>query len=274
MVISIRKSIILLLVLVFLIASCVMVAKPASSSADATEDSWASRAPMHVARSSLGVAAVNGKIYAIGGTTLSGMWPSESGGIVDTNEEYDPVKDSWASKTAMPTPRYDFAIAVYQSKIYCIGGSTGISSNGQVFTEANEVYDPATNTWETRAPMPTPRSYLTANVVNDKIYLIGGYVGNVSSGYSYLNLNSVCDPATDSWATKTPMPTASGSHASAVVDNKIYNIDSNLNQIYNPETDTWSLGAPLPLSVKHGAAGATTGVNALKRITLLVIAGL
>ncbi len=37
----------------------------------------------------------------------------------------------------MPTPRYGFAIAVYDGKIYVIGGTVG---NG--FVGNNEVYDP------------------------------------------------------------------------------------------------------------------------------------
>ncbi|MBM4400374.1 MAG: hypothetical protein FJ045_00305, partial [Crenarchaeota archaeon] len=145
---------------------------------------------------------------------------------------------------------------VCQNKIYCIGGGV------------NEVYNPATDTWETKTPMPTARASLQANVVNGKIYLIGGNPNNT--------LNEVYDPETDSWITKTPMPTGASDYASAVVDNKIYVIggfsksqDSTLNQIYDPETDTWSQGAPLPSITSYGAAGATTGVNAPKRIYVL-----
>jgi hypothetical protein len=50
------------------------------------EDSWVSRAPMQVARSGLGVAVVNGKIYAIGG--------AGNGGFCATNEEYDPATNT------------------------------------------------------------------------------------------------------------------------------------------------------------------------------------
>ncbi len=72
-------------------------------------------------------------------------------------------------RNPMPTARSSFAIAVYDDKIYVIGGTVG---NG--FVGNNEVYDPLTNSWETKASMPTPRADLSANVVNDKIYLIGG----------------------------------------------------------------------------------------------------
>jgi hypothetical protein len=77
--ISLSKNVVLLLVLVFLTASCLVVASSAFSSADVAEDSWASKAPMHQARGSLGVAVVNGKIYAIGGSTLEGLPPYTGG---------------------------------------------------------------------------------------------------------------------------------------------------------------------------------------------------
>jgi hypothetical protein len=120
--------------------------------------------------------------------------------------------------------------------------------------------------------MPTARYGIQANVVNGKIYLIGGYDPNNSS--SRLTLNEVYDPATDSWTTKTPMPNITYGCISAVVDNKTYFI-SGLSrvQIYDAETDTWSLGAPPPSSEYHGAAVATTGVMAPERVYVLGISG-
>jgi len=240
--------------------------------ANATEDYWTSKAPMQVARSGLGVAVVNGKIYAIGGTTTSGFAPSipgsavlgnrDIGGHVGTNEEYDPETDTWAYKASMPTPRIVFATAVYQNKIYCIGGKT---ADG--YTAVNEVYDPATDTWETKTAMPTARGWLTVNVVNNKIFVISKTV------------NEVYDPATDSWTAKTPSPLAAsfvGGCASAVFDKKIIVIGGitsdqsyNLNQIYDTETDTWSNGTSPPTSVGGGFAVATTGVFAPKLIYVL-----
>jgi N-acetylneuraminic acid mutarotase len=200
---------------------------------------------MHQPRTRLGVAVVNGKIYAIGGNAESGL--------VGTNEEYDPATDTWTFKTPMPTPRGSFATAVYQNKIYCISGIGDIDEYaGVILSGVNEVYDPVTDTWETKAPMPTPREWVQAKVVNGKMYLIGG----IPNG----TLNEVYDPATDSWATKAPMPIGAGGYASAVVvDNKIYDLP----QIYDSENDTWSVGTASP---SGGAAVVTIGVYALKRI--------
>ena len=128
----------------------------------ASEDSWTTKKPMPTARAGLGVAVVNGKIYAIGGVKNDTQ--------LAVNEEYNPATDTWTTKASMPTARSGFAITVYQNKIYCIGGTTGDSG----ITEVNEVYDPATDTWSTKTPMPTPRADLCVNVVNSKIYCVGG----------------------------------------------------------------------------------------------------
>jgi N-acetylneuraminic acid mutarotase len=204
---------------------------------------------------------VNGKIYAIGGLLLH-AFNTYSG----VNEEYDPATDTWVNRASMPTPRANFGIAVYQNKIYCIGGST---SKG-VATGVNEVYDPSTDTWKTKNQMPTPRQGLDANVVNGKIYLIGG-----DSGANASSVNEVYDSQTDTWTNKSSLPNAVSGYASAVVNDKIYVIggsDKNLTQIYTPETDTWNNGAPIPTTPKGyypGGAGATTGVLAPKRIYVL-----
>lgn len=138
-------------------------------------------------------------------------------------------------------------------------------------TSVNEVYDTATDTWETKAPMKTTRISLQANAANDKIYLIGGYAPAHYTTYNFTNtsLNEAYDPATDSWTTKSPMPIATSGYASAVVDNKIYVFGGFSNQIYDAKTDTWSQGTPSPTNTAYGAAGATTGVNAAKRIYVL-----
>jgi N-acetylneuraminic acid mutarotase len=273
-----RKSSALLLVLVFLTASCLMVAKPAFSSATVVEDTWAAKAPMHQARAGLGVAVVNGKIYAIGGTTAGGQYPPDvsRGSFVGTNEEYDPATDTWTTKASMPTPRDYFAIAAYQNKIYCIGGISGFSVDERtgfsyyVPSGANEVYDVATDTWETKTPTPYGGGSL-ASVVDGKIYVM-----SVGSTYLY-------DPATDSWTNKTrmpasPPPSSGASPVSVVVDDKIvvtgefstgFGSSEQKVLIYDTGSDSWSEGTSGPVVVVEGAAGATTGVKAPQKVYVL-----
>jgi hypothetical protein len=244
------KSAALLLVAVFLIASCIMAARPVHAS---FEDSWVSKAPMHVARSGLGVAVVDGKIYAISG------WDSNYSSK-GTNEMYDIATDSWIMKASMPTPRSNFGIAVYQNKIYCIGGSITEGVSG-----SNEVYNPQSDTWETRAPMPIAKSGLDANVVDGKIYLIEADANGIFAQCQ------VYDIAADTWSTKSVkayFPRGFSGYASVVLDNRIYFIGSNNTQIYDPATEKWSYGAPIPWYL-GGSAAATTGVFAPKRIYVM-----
>ena len=219
----------------------------------AAEDSWTSMEPTSSAMSGIGVAVVNGKIY-----TMGSNYDNQN-----INEEYDPVTNTWTTKTPMPTPRSSFGIAVVENRIYAIGGDSGNWTTGRIITNVNEIYDPATDTWETKTSMPTPRYALEANLVNGKIYLIGG--NSI--------VNEVYDPVTDSWTTKTPIPIGVGYYASAVADNKIFIIGGAVglshNQIYDSETDTWSSGAPLPTGVDSAAAGVTAGVTDTQRIFVI-----
>jgi len=242
----------------------------------AAENSWTSKEAMPTARAGLGVGVVNGKIYAIGGNAEDG--------VVGTNEEYNPITDTWTTKKSMPTARSGFAIVVYQNKIYCIGGTTGDSDNlVSGFTGVVEVYDPATDKWETKTPMPTPRADLCIGVVDGKIYCIGGkkYWG-VDPFYQELNTTEVYDPIRNFWITKSPMPIPVLGAASGVLDGKIYVVGGSRhfqagwdlstvasNQVYDPEDDSWSTRASLPAARSYAAAGVTIGVTAPKKIYVI-----
>jgi len=248
--------------LVILLILCSgLVTFPNIATVRAAEDSWITLEPMPTAETGLGAAVVNEKIYAI---------------TRDVNYEYDPATDTWTTKTSMPTPRAGFGIAVYQDMIYVIGGQIGVYPNDAV-TGINEVYNPSTDTWETKTSMPTSRVGAHANAVDGKIYLISG---NTGGPFSVVALNEVYDPETDTWTTKEPIPYPVNGYASAVVDGKIYVIGGqdeyhdpmnlDLTQIYDPETDTWSQGTPIPaITVRLASAGVTTGTLAPERIYVM-----
>lgn len=99
--------------------------------------------------------------------------------------------NSWLEGLAnMPTKRDSFASAVVDGKIYCIGGMP----NSKFESEKVEVYDPITDTWETKTSMPSARFGLTSAVVNGKIYCIGG-LGTSGNLYTL----EVYNPVSDTW---------------------------------------------------------------------------
>jgi Kelch motif len=64
------------------------------------------------------------------------------------------------------------AAAVIDGRLYAIGGR--IDGNYSRNLSTNESYDPATDRWEQRAPMPTARSGIAAAVLHGRIFVFGG----------------------------------------------------------------------------------------------------
>ena len=247
-----------------LLVSCIIVANPAVANT-VTQNSWAESAPMHQARADLGVAVVDGKIYAIGGQVLvyQDTLRTESR-EVGTNEEYDPAFDNWTGKAPMPISSSDFATAVYNGKIYCIGaGGNEIfnSSTGALDTPIakgfNEVYNPATDKWENKTPAPIAQISAQAYVVNGKIYLVDGYSNGI--------LIQIYDPIIDKWVDQTQLPIP-GAATSGVLDDKIYFFGDSVTQIYDPNTGVLSEGSPPLNNFFKGILSITTGIMAPKSI--------
>src|SRR3990172_11225074 len=118
----------------------------------------------------------------------------------------------------------------------------------------------AQNGWTQKANIPTPRPGATAGVINDKIFLIGGWPNSNTA------VNEVYDPSTNTWESKTLMPTARGFLSSAVVNDTIYAIGggyptpTNKNEAYNPATNSWTIKANMNVARINGRAGVVNGI--------------
>jgi N-acetylneuraminic acid mutarotase len=183
--------------------------------------------------------------------------------------------NSWVTKASMHFSRTGAGAAEVNGIVYVMGGSQKYSTSDTGFSyksiNSTEAYDPATDTWVDKAPMPTPRDNLGAAVFQEKIYCFGGR--NVSKDYSIsINVNEVYDTETNSWETKTPMPTASSSLQANEVNGKIYLIGGWIEsesssvteksaqvEIYDPITDTWAFGSPIPTAVAGYASAVLDG---------------
>jgi N-acetylneuraminic acid mutarotase len=256
------KSLVFLLAVLLCLSALPLAVRPAYGS---VADSWVEKTPMPTGRGGLGIIAVNDTIYAIGGAA------SPSTGFVGTNELYNSSTNSWVSKAPMPTPRAYFAIAAYHGKIYCMGGQVGQYQEaamdnlwGPLTTSVNEVYDIANDSWTTLAPMPFSNFYLSACVINDRIYVL-------SPGTTY-----VYDPSKDLWGKLTPMPYPKGgawakSLPVAAVDGNILVAGQITSTIlsYNVCENSWSKIQTETLSIDTGAGAATSGVNSLIRFYVM-----
>jgi len=189
---------------------------------------------------------------------------------------------AWTNATPIPSPREGYGAAEVKGVFYYM---TGFGRSGD--SVVNEAYNGSSNTWTTKAPLPSaPRSETVAVTDGSYIYLIGGRpvatVGNDLWRYN---------PANDSWTSLTPMPTARATEHMAVYYNgRIYVAggrttgapsefgDLSVMEIYDVASSTWTSGTPMPQPVADGYAVLLNGriyilagltLNAVSRSTFI-----
>ena len=167
---------------------------------------------------------------------------------------------TWYTKPVMPTARVFLSTGVVSGVLYAVGGSTGLAGTSPTVFATVEAYDPSSNSWTTKTPMPTARYGAAIGVVNDIIYVVGGWNnGPLATVEAY-------DPVGNSWTTKTPMPTARGWLAVGVVNNILYAVGGfNVGEYatveaYDPATNTWMTKTSMLTARSSLAAGVVNGV--------------
>ena len=125
-------------------------------------DKWTKKASMPRPAHHAALAAVNGKIYVFGGFVAPATTAIPLGGAwepIDDAWEFNPATDSWKPLAPLPGKRGSAIAAEVGGKIYVIGGATTMDGDKEPFFTAfgpaqvlatNDVYDPATNKWESR----------------------------------------------------------------------------------------------------------------------------
>ena len=211
---------------------------------DVSTDTWTYKTDLPEKLCGTIACAVNSKIYIIGGSTsILG-----TGYVVDDVYEYNPVSDSWTSKSKIPTPVAFASAGVVDGKIYVIGGCNfGFSKAYKSLFE----YNPATDTWTKKSDMHIAKFLASATAVDGQIYVFGGVQSLTGTGFSTVE---VYDPLTDTWVVKGPMPSQRCAHASDAVDGNIYIFCGGLKMgsvykdvlKYNPTLDTWATMTSIP----------------------------
>jgi N-acetylneuraminic acid mutarotase len=166
------------------------------------------------------------------------------------------VEDSWSTKTSLPQVEGGVRAAVVDGKIHVIGGSV------------HYVYDPVKNDWISKKPMPNARQYFGIAVYQNRIYTIGGSWWDPDLGRVTSNVNEVYDSVTDSWETKTSMPTNRSDLCASIVDGKVYLIGGRtggsssivaLNEVYDVANNSWTTKKSVHYPVDSYASAVVDG---------------
>jgi N-acetylneuraminic acid mutarotase len=182
------------------------------------------------------------------------------------------VKDdggSWRAAAPTSMKRTEVAAAAVGGKIYVIGGfeepSLGNVLNFAI-TSAVEEYDPATNQWTVKTPMPVGLHHAGIGVVAGRLYIIGGYKQAGLSVWGPVATVYVYDPPTDAWSEGAPMPTARGALSVTAHDGKLLAIggyegraNSAAVEVFDPAQNIWSAHRPLPTPRDHLATATAAG---------------
>jgi len=153
--------------------------------------SWTAAASVSVPARLIGVASDGGAAYAVGGLASTGY-------LSDTRR-YDPPTDTWTALPPLPLPIADASVvyAPNTGKLYVFGGE----GDGLTISTATQIYDAASQSWSSGAPLPAPRSGMTAGYWNGHIYLAGG--ADTPRFTPQIQVWDY-DPLTDSWTTTLP----------------------------------------------------------------------
>jgi len=215
------------------------------------EGVWHTASPAPTNRTEVAAAGLNDKIYVVGGLEEPGIGNILNLSITPSLEEYDPATDRWTTRAPMPVGLHHVGIVASGGKVYVIGGykQSGLTIWQPVATVY--AYDPTTDAWTKRAPMPTARGALSVTAHNGKLYAIGGYNRTANTAAV-----EVYDPERNIWTEGAPLPTPRDHLATATVSGKVYAIGGRRNgdyrrnlsvtEVYDPVTDRWSRAADLP----------------------------
>jgi len=127
-------------------------------------------------------------------------------------------KGRWASLSSLQIARSHGAVVTFQNQLYVFGGG------GPAFKSLNSVvvYDPKSDTWQSRADMPTARSGTAGFLINEKIYIIGGGFKKPDGNFQFLTTVEIYDPVADRWETGPSMLQPHDYPAATRIDNDIY----------------------------------------------------
>lgn len=210
---------------------------------------WTQRAAMPTSRSRAASAVIDGRLYVVGGETISGD--------TDAMEMYDPNFDTWQVLPPRPVAARNASAAALDGKFYVAGGC-----NGDLPLASVHVFDPDSQGWDEVASLPAPACALTLVAAGERLYAFGGWDGAKALDAAY-----VYDPGTDVWRPIASLPAARAMASAVWLRDRIYLIGGHDGAeqraemwVYDPADDTWQ-PAPSLVEPRAGLAVGAEGTS-------------
>ena len=131
-------------------------------------------------------------------------------------------KGVWKTLPAMQTERTEVEVVLSNYQLFVIGGL----DKEEGITDKVEIFSPKTG-FSFGPVLPKPLHHVAAVVLNETIFVIGGYADN------WMPVNSlyVLYPSAKEWVELTAMPTARGALEAGIINGKIYVIGGKADKV-------------------------------------------
>ncbi|CAH8518641.1 unnamed protein product [Dicrocoelium dendriticum] len=213
---------------------------------------WHVVSAMATHRHGLGVAFLEGVVYAVGG--------HDGWSYLNTVERWNGRAKSWSPVTPMAVQRSTVGVAALDGLLYAVGGRDGSACLRTV-----ERFNPHTQHWCFIAPMLHRRGGVGVGAIGGRLYAVGGHNAPPSQPHALRTASvEMYEPQTDMWTEVACLSSPRDSIAVTALGAKLFALGGHDGQtytdrveVYDPETNGWSDVAPLP-SGRAGVAVASS----------------
>jgi len=221
---------------------------------DMSINQWKS-SPISTPHRAYAIAVLDDRLVIAGGVTKSAEFTKK---ILFLDDE------QWKNYNEMPTARSNATAVGYRNFLIVMGGKTGTDNGIVTALSTVELLNATNERWYICNNLPTPHYQLQAAVVDNTLYLLGGYDDNFKSSPQALS-TSLKTLTTHQlmWNSLTDTP-CHRSHPSVVSNGLLLavggrhssdaTIQSDEVHALNPSTGSWELIANIPIAYSAPAA--------------------
>ena len=185
-----------------MVAAVLLLASPASAQTgtNPTLQPWSSTTSLPEGRSRNGAVFNDGYLYLVGGVNDGGTIATVSYAPVNANG----TVGAWTNTTPLPAARRTVRPAVWNDRLYLIGGNDGAAFQATSYVAPLNA-DGTVGAWTTTTPLPAPQTSHATVANNGYMYVVGGNTGSTcvtTVRYAPINANGTLG----AWSTTSALP--------------------------------------------------------------------